>query len=152
MTRHLIKAWMLCALAALPGCSPASTESAAPEAAANAAAPPAGKHDEPADAKVAGTDYNATADIPCTLPASGPSSCRAGVKRGPDQIAIEVSLPDGGTRVLLFDGKGRFVTHGSAQSDGSAALASAASRAEDWTVVTVGPESYRIPDAFVLGD
>lgn len=113
--------------------------------------PSAGEGDGQADAKVAGTDYNATADIPCTLPDAAAQTCRAGVTRGPEQIAIEISLPGGSTRVLLFDGKGKFVTHGSAQADGSAALTSAATREEDWTIVTVGKETYRIPDAFVMG-
>lgn len=111
----------------------------------------AGEGDGQVDAKVAGTDYNATADIPCTLPDAAAKTCSAGVTRGPEQIAIEVSLPGGAKRMLLFDGKGKFVTHGSAQADGSAALTSSATREEDWTIVTVGKEIYRIPDAFVMG-
>lgn len=70
-----------------------------------------------------------------------------------DQVlSIEVSLPDGGVRLLLFDGKGAFVTHVSAEADGSAALSSSARRERDWTIITVGKEVYRIPDVFVLGD
>jgi hypothetical protein len=52
----------------------------------------------------------------------------------------------------LFDGKGKFVTHGSSEADGSAALSSSSRREGDWTVVNVGKEQYRIPDAFIIGD
>lgn len=116
------------------------------------AAAATGDRDDGGDAKVAGTSYHATADIPCRLPKATVSTCPAGVTRGPDQIAVEVKLPGGATRVLLFDGKGAFVTHGSAQSNGSAALTSKARRDEDWAIVTVGGEEYRLPDAFLTGD
>lgn len=106
---------------------------------------------EQPDAKVAGTNYNATADIPCSGTGGAPT-CKAGVVRGADQISIDIKLPSSATRTLLFDGKGKFVTHASAQADGSAALRSSATREDDWTIVSVGAERYRIPDAFVLGD
>lgn len=103
------------------------------------------------DATVAGTQYNATASVPCAHVGASSPTCPAGVTRSPDQIAVEIDIPSG-KRLLLFDGKGKFVTHGSAEADGSAALMSSARREADWTVVTVGKEQYRIPDAFVLGD
>lgn len=111
----------------------------------------AGENDSRPDAKVAGTDFNATAELPCAAPDLPGPACKAGVKRGPEQIAVEIAGPGGRTRVLLFDGAGRFVTHGSAQADGSAALTSKARREGDWTIVTVGRETYRVPDAFLLG-
>jgi hypothetical protein len=110
-----------------------------------------GEGDGQPDATVAGTAYHATAAIPCTLPDIGAGTCQAGVTRAPDQIAVDITLPKGGTRTLLFDGQGKFVTHSSAEADGSAALASSAKREEDWTIVSVGKEAYRIPDALVLG-
>lgn len=112
----------------------------------------AGDGDGQGDAKVAGTNFNATADVPCSGIAGLGASCKAGVKRGPDQISVDITLPGNRTRTLLFDGKGKFVTHASAQADGSAALQSSAKREGDWQVVTVGGETYRIPDAFLLGD
>jgi hypothetical protein len=111
-----------------------------------------GDGDGQGDATVGGTKYNATAPIPCTHVGSKSGTCPAGVTRSPDQIAIEIQLPNGRQRLLLFDGAGKFVTHGSAQADGSASLTSNARRERDWTIVMVGKEQYRIPDAFVLGD
>lgn len=112
----------------------------------------AGDGDGSGDSKVAGTSYNATAEVPCSGITGGGPTCKAGVTRKPDQIAIDLTLPGGKTRTLLFNGKGQFVTHASAQADGSAALQSGARRDGDWQVVTVGSEVYRIPDPFVLGD
>ncbi|GAA4013093.1 hypothetical protein GCM10022280_09020 [Sphingomonas swuensis] len=110
-----------------------------------------GDGDGQGDSKVAGTNYNATADIPCTgIKGAGPT-CKAGAIRARDQIAIEVTIPSG-TRTLLFDGKGEFVTHSSSQADGSAALRSRGKRDGDWQVISVGSETYRVPDVLVMGD
>lgn len=120
--------------------------------AGNTMAPTPGDGDGQGDSKVAGTDYNATAEIPCTgIKGAGPT-CKAGVTRSPDGIAIDIPLPGGTTRTLLFDAKGSFVTHRSAEADGSAALSSKGKREGDWQVIKVGPETYRVPDAFVVGD
>lgn len=106
----------------------------------------------PDDQKVAGTDYNAVASVPCAHVGSGATTCEAGITRAPDQITVEIQIPGSRQRVLFFDGAGKFISHGSAQADGSAALQSSATRSDDWTIVKVGKEEYRIPDAFVLGD
>jgi hypothetical protein len=111
-----------------------------------------GEMDGQPDVVVAGTGFHATAEIPCRLPAGADAQCKAGVTRSPEQIAVEIDLPGGAHRTLLFDGAGKFVTHGSAQADGSAALSSNARREGDWTIVTVGREIYRVPDAFLRGD
>jgi hypothetical protein len=111
-----------------------------------------GDGDGQPDATVAGTNYNATAAIPCSGVGGLAATCPAGVSRSPDQIAVDVTLPNGGLRSLLFDGKGKFVTHGSAESDGSSSMNSSAQREADSTIVTVDREQYRIPDAFLLGD
>lgn len=110
-----------------------------------------GDGDSQPDSKVAGTNYNATADIPCSGVKGGGPTCKAGVTRSPEQIAVEVIIP-AGIRTLLFDAKGNFVTHSSSDADGSAALRSSSRREDDWQVITVGTEIYRVPDAFVLGD
>lgn len=110
-----------------------------------------GDGDGQGDATVAGTQYSATASIPCANVGGQSPTCSAGVSRSPEQIAIEIEIPNG-KRLLLFDGKGKFVTHGSAEADGSAGLISSSRRDGDWTVVSVGKEQYRIPDAFILGD
>jgi hypothetical protein len=63
------------------------------------------------DARVEGTDFNATAELPCATDGGAPTQrCKAGVKRkwGEDGTTIvEVTRPDGGTRSLFFRGTGR---------------------------------------------
>ena len=104
------------------------------------------------DAKVAGTAYNATASIPCSGVGGSAATCPAGVTRSADLISVDVNLPNGGLRILLFDGKGKFVSHGKAEADGSSSMTSSVRRDADWTIVTVDNEQYRLPDAFLLGD
>lgn len=116
-----------------------------------AAVASSGDGDGKGDAKVAGTTFNATADVPCSGAGVSSGSCKAGVTRGPDQIAVDVTIGGGRTRTLLFDGRGAFVTHASAEADGSAALQSSGKREGDMQVIKVGPEIYRIPDAFLVG-
>lgn len=112
----------------------------------------AGNGDGQSDSKVAGTNFHATAAIPCQGVGSKAPSCLAGVTRSPDQIAVEVSLPSGRKRILLFDGNGKFVTISSSQADGTAAWDVTSTREGDVTVIKAGPETYRVPDAFVMGD
>jgi hypothetical protein len=112
----------------------------------------AGDGDGQGDALVPGTNYNAVADIPCSGVGDARTSCKAGVTRSADQIAVDVTLANGGLRTLLFDGQGAFVTVSQSQADGSAAYDVAGRREDDWTVITAGPETYRVPDVFVRGD
>lgn len=95
---------------------------------------------------------NATAEVPCMIRGQAEGRCPATATRGADQIAIDVTLPGGQRRALLFDPKGKFVTAATAQADGSAAYRISSRRRDDWTTILVGPETYRIPDAFILGD
>lgn len=106
------------------------------------------------DAKVAGTDYNATAELPCAVDGGDTAQlCKAGVKRkwGEDGTTlVEVTRPDGRMRALFF--KGTEATGAdSAQADGSAAYAFKAERIGDETRISFGPERYVVPDAFVVG-
>jgi hypothetical protein len=107
------------------------------------------------DAKVDGSDFNATAELPCSTDGSAPSQrCKAGVKRkwGEDGTTIvEVTRPDGGTRSLYFRGNEAF-SASSAEADGSAAYRFKAERVGDETRISFGPERYVVPDVFVLGD
>lgn len=116
------------------------------------AAAAAGDGDGPGDAKVPGTPYNAIAEIPCSGVGDARATCKAGITRQPDQIAVDVTLANGGLRTLLFDGQGKFVTVSQSEADGSAAYAVAGKREGDWTVVTAGPETYRVPDVLLKGD
>lgn len=153
---------LLLAGAALAGCSGAGPDatpsaSASPsaeassEAAASSAAPPAspGDGDGQGDAKVAGTQYNATAEIPC----GGGKSCKAGVNRESETGPyIDVTKPDGRPRTLFFQKDGKFLSIDSNEADGSSSFRVSARKDGDMTIIDAGPEHYEVPDAFLLGD
>ncbi len=107
------------------------------------------------DARVEGTDFNATAELPCATDGGDTKlRCKAGVKRkwGEDGTTIvEVTRPDGGTRSLFFRGTEAF-SASSSEADGSAAYAFKAVRSGDETRISFGPERYVVPDVFVVGD
>lgn len=119
---------------------------------ASAAVP--GDGDGQGDAKVAGTDYNATAQIRCAGYKGAPAGmCDAGVVRGTETgTYVDVTLPDGSKRTIFFNKDGSFLAFSTAQSDGTAALASGSSRDGDTTIATLGTERYEIPDVLVMGD
>jgi hypothetical protein len=106
------------------------------------------------DAMVPGTEFNATASIPCSSDGSAPTaSCQVGVRRraGPrGETYVEVTRANGAMRVLTFDGT-RATGADSAEADGSAAYNFGARREGDDTVIEYGPERYVVPDAFVVG-
>ncbi|ANY19782.1 hypothetical protein A6F68_01265 [Tsuneonella dongtanensis] len=106
------------------------------------------------DAKVAGTDYNATAQIRCGFKNASPTqTCAAGVKRnwGDDgSNLVEVTKPDGRKRALFFDGT-KPTGADSAQSDGSAGWDFAFTRSGDEVTIKFGPETYVVVDALVEG-
>lgn len=98
------------------------------------------------DALVAGTGYNATAQIRCVAEPNKPMSmCQAGVKRtGNGSGTVHVTTPDGGSRVITFR-NGKAVS-----SDSQAGIY--AERRGDMSVVRIGTvEVYEIPDAFIFG-
>ena len=109
---------------------------------------------ESVDAKVAGTDYNATTDIKCGFKSAAPTqSCPAGVKRnwGDDgSNLVEVTKPDGRKRALFFTGTTPTGAD-SAQSDGSAGWDFDYTRNGDMVTIKFGPETYVIVDALVEG-
>ena len=97
------------------------------------------------DAKVPGTNYHATSQIPCVAEPGKPMGrCEAGVVRTPGGGSVHVSTPDGGSRVITFrDGK-------VSSTDADAPFR--VERRGDWTIVRIGTvEVYEIPDAFVFG-
>lgn len=106
------------------------------------------------DAKVAGTDYNATAEIPCAGFRGQPmGKCQAGVKRNREggMTTVEVQWPGGGSRALFFDQKGKFISADTNQADGSAAYKTVSKRDGDLITISIGPERYEIVDAFIMG-
>jgi hypothetical protein len=107
------------------------------------------------DAKVPGTDYNATAEIKCSGYRKHPAGrCPAGVKRNSDGglTVIDITWPGGDSRALYFDAAGKLVSANTNQADGSAAFQPRAERRGDTVVVTIGPERYEFADVFVTGD
>jgi hypothetical protein len=99
------------------------------------------------DAKVAGTAYHATAQVPCALPYQPDvKACDAGViRRGSDRTATFEAIGPAGVqrRILFVQGKPVAV---------DAMDPVTATRQGDMTVVKVGDnERYDIPDAFLNG-
>lgn len=103
----------------------------------------------PGDAKVPGTGYHATGDIPCSMGGGRPTgSCPFGVKReGRGSGAVTVTKPDGRTRVIFFD-RGRATGYGRSEADPGALKAS---RRSDLNIIRIGRERYEIPDAVIFG-
>lgn len=98
------------------------------------------------DALVAGTQYNATAEVPCITVADAPMGrCKAGVMRmAGGEATVELQTPDGGQRHIYFK-NGR-----PDSSDANAPMR--ATRQGDTNVIRIGTvEVYEIPDAFVVG-
>ncbi|OYX78347.1 MAG: hypothetical protein B7Y82_03740 [Sphingomonadales bacterium 32-65-25] len=100
----------------------------------------------PGDAKVAGTNYNATADVDCALAAGAPMGrCPAGVMRfASGEATVEIRLPSGQMRHIFFKA-GRPTGHDVYKA------AFSARRQGDLNIIRVGAETYRIVDAFVVG-
>lgn len=98
------------------------------------------------DAMVPGTNYNATAQIPCIAVAGAPKArCKAGVMRmAGGETTVEIMTPDGGQRHIYFNnGRPR-------SSDANAPMK--VSRQGDTNIIRIGTvEVYEIPDAFVIG-
>jgi len=130
---------------------PADKAAAGPEMAMTAPSQPAYGQ---GDALVPGTDYHATAQIPCGFAGAEPArNCPAGVKRnwGEDGTTlVEVSKPDGFKRAIFFRGTTPYGAD-SAESDGSAGWDFKVTRRGDQSVISYGPETYVIVDAFVEG-
>lgn len=101
------------------------------------------------DAKVAGTSYHATANVPCSMGGGAPTgSCPAGVKRqGGGAAEVTITKPDGRTRVIFFQ-NGRAITANTSEADPGKF---SASRQADLNIIKIGQERYEIPDAFVSG-
>jgi hypothetical protein len=98
------------------------------------------------DAKVKGTPYHATGQVPCSMGSAAPGSaqCDFGVIRGkPGNATVHVTPPGGFKRVLNFAG-------GTVTADGDAKVK--ASKSGDlWSVDVNDYEHYRIPEAAISG-
>jgi hypothetical protein len=98
------------------------------------------------DAKVPGTNYNATAEVPCVTAAGmAKTRCKAGVIRmAMGEATVEITTADGGQRRIYFkDGR-------ATGSDAGTPIR--VTRQGDVSIVRIGTaEVYEIVDAFVVG-
>jgi hypothetical protein len=101
------------------------------------------------DAKVPGTDYNATGNIPCSMGNGRPTgSCPYGVsRRGNGSANVTVKKPDGRSRVIFFE-KGKATGADTSQADPGAF---SASKEGDLFIIRIGKERYEIPEAVIVG-
>lgn len=97
------------------------------------------------DAKVKGTPYHATGQVPCSMgdaPARS-AQCAFGVVRGgPGNADVHVTPPGGFERVLTFVGD-------KVSSAGEKVVATRTG--DEWSIVVNDYEHYEIPDAVVSG-
>lgn len=102
------------------------------------------------DALVAGTGYNATGKVECyPEPGAAMQMCDFGVIRdGNGTGTVTVTLPDGRTRSIFYDG-GLPVSFDKSQADGD--IAFEAKKVADGYMVFIGPASFTIPDAVIYG-
>lgn len=105
------------------------------------------------DAKVEGTPFHATGQIPCAVQAGQPmTKCDFGVvrKRG-GSATVKITWPDGRSRSIFF-ANGRVAGADTNQADGSAKHSVVGTKELDLFTIRIGDERYEIPDIVVLGD
>ena len=99
------------------------------------------------DAKVPGTSYHAKGQLPCSVGPDPQDSARCdfGVIRGaPGNAEVHVTLPGGGTRILIF--MGAQVT-----SADSTVHLKVSKSGDTWSVNINDFEFYEIPEAVIVG-
>ena len=101
------------------------------------------------DAKVAGTDFHATGNIPCSMGKGQPtSSCAFGVRnQGNGNATVTITRFDGSKRVIFFE-KGRASGYDRSQADTGMFRAE---KEADLNIIHIGDERHEIPDAVVQG-
>ena len=101
------------------------------------------------DAKVPGTGFHATGNIPCAMVKGQPtSSCAFGVKReDAGNAMVTVTKSSGGQRVIFFE-QGRPIGYDQSQADTSKFKAE---KEADLNIIHIGDERYEVPDAVVQG-
>ena len=98
------------------------------------------------DAKVAGTPYHATGQLPCSAGGAGGAAgaCEFGVIRGrPGHAEVHVTGPAGARRVLRVAGD--------QASAGDGTAVRALRSGDPWQVEVDGREQYRVPAAVISG-
>lgn len=96
------------------------------------------------DAKVKGTPYHATGQLPCTMGNDKPVQCGFGVIRGkPGNAEVHITPPGGLKRVLTIMGDKVTTNLGE--------KIKAVKQGSDWLIEVNDYEHYTIPEAVVLG-
>ncbi len=103
----------------------------------------------PTDAKVAGTPYHATGEIPCVMaPGQPKGSCPFGIVRtGNGSGTVTVTKPDGRTRSIFFE-NGKATGYDMSQADRGKF---SAEKQGDLNLISIGQERYEITDAATFG-
>lgn len=101
------------------------------------------------DAKVPGSEFHATGNIPCAMGKGQPTgSCAFGVKReGAGNAMVTVTKSSGSQRVIFFE-NGRAMGYDHSQADTGKFKAE---KEADLHIIHIGEERYEIPDAVVQG-
>jgi hypothetical protein len=102
------------------------------------------------DARVHGTNYHATGNVPCRMVQGQPTgSCVFGVVRhGSGSADVTITKQDGGTRTIFFKG-GQAIGCDQSQADWGGDFR--AKKEADLFIVHIGQERYEIPEAVVFG-
>jgi LysM repeat protein len=103
------------------------------------------------DAKVPGTNFNATGPMPCARNAGQPmTQCKFGVIReGNGNGSITVFWPDGGNRVIYFEDDTP-MSYDESQADGGAKMTVSRSDNGIYTV-KIGSQRFEIVDSIMTG-
>ena len=101
------------------------------------------------DAKVPGTDFHASGDIPCSMGKGQHAGlCAFGVKReGNGSAMVTVTRTDGKQRVIFFE-QGHAIGYDQSDADSGEFRSN---KEADLNIICIGEERYEIPDAVVLG-
>jgi hypothetical protein len=101
------------------------------------------------DAKVPGTNFHATGNVPCSMGNGQPTgNCPFGVTRkGNGTANVTIKKPDGRSRVIFFE-KGKAIGYDVNQADPGAF---SASKQSDLFIIRIGKERYEIPEAVIFG-
>lgn len=102
------------------------------------------------DAKVPGTDFHATGELPCMRKSGQPMErCRFGVKReGNGNGSITVFWPDGGNRIIFFENLTP-MSYDRSEADGDAKLT--VDQESDLYIVKIGEQQFEVVEAIMAG-
>lgn len=103
-----------------------------------------------ADARVPGTAFHATGNLPCARDRGQPiGQCRFGVERtGHGNAAVTIFWPNGGSRVLFFEA-GAPAGFDRSQADGDSRMV--VKHESDLFQISIGHQRFEIVEAIVVG-